>query len=107
MNQPWPPIDPEGWAVQRRYNDADLTDVLARFVTERRNTVAWLRDRVTSDWSTAYEYPQYGPIRAGDLLVAWAAHDALHLRQIAKRLHQLAQRDAEGYSIIYAGEWRA
>ena len=28
-------------------------------------------------------------------------------RELAKRLHQLAQRDAQGFSIIYAGEWRA
>ena len=44
---------------------------------------------------------------AGDLLAAWSAHDALHLRQISKRLYQIAQRDAGSYSVQYAGEWRA
>ena len=24
---PWPPIDPETWAIERRYNDDDLTAV--------------------------------------------------------------------------------
>ena len=42
-----------------------------------------------------------------DLLTSWAAHDALHLRQIAKRLFQLAERDGGEYNSRYAGEWRA
>jgi hypothetical protein len=39
------------------------------------------------------------------LLASWAAHDALHLRQIARRLHGLAARDAGPYGVAYAGEW--
>jgi hypothetical protein len=35
------------------------------------------------------------------------AHDYLHLRQIAKRMYQMAGRDAGEYSTRYAGEWRA
>jgi hypothetical protein len=40
-------------------------------------------------------------------MVSWAAHDMLHLRQIAKRLFQIAQRDGDGFSTDYAGEWKA
>jgi hypothetical protein len=57
------------------------------------------------DWSVAYQHPKVGPIRAGDLLTGWAAHDALHLRQISKRLFQLAERDGAGFTSRYAGEW--
>jgi hypothetical protein len=42
-------------------------------------------------------------MRAGDLLASWAAHDARHLEQIAKRLHGLAARDGTPYSVAYAG----
>jgi hypothetical protein len=105
--QPWPAIDPEGWAIARKYNEGSLPDAAARFADERRISVAWLRGLNDSVWSVAYQHPQFGPIRAGDLLAAWAAHDALHLRQIAKRLYQLAQRDGGEYSTIYAGEWHA
>lgn len=31
----------------------------------------------------------------------------LHLRQISKRMYQMAARDAGDYSVHYAGEWRA
>lgn len=102
----WLPIDPVGWATARRYNEADLAESVARFVRERRGSVAWLRSLPPgTDWSLAYAHPKFGPIRAGDLLGGWAAHDALHLRQIAKRLYELAAVDAPEFKTIYAGEW--
>jgi hypothetical protein len=105
--QPWPNIDPEGWAVTRKYNDDPARDTAARFVIQRKISIAFLRGLDDGVWSTAHNDPKHGPIRAGDLLTAWAAHDALHLRQIAKRMYQLAQRDGDDCSTIYAGEWRA
>ncbi|MHC5113574.1 MAG: DinB family protein [Planctomycetota bacterium] len=104
---PWPPIDPEGWAVERNYRDADLGESVERFTRERRRSIEWLRSLGDADWSTTATHPRLGSMRAGDLLVAWTAHDALHLRQIAKRLYQLARRDGGEYSAEYAGEWSA
>ena len=103
--QPWPAIDPVGWAVERRYNDGELSTALSRFVTLRRESVAWLRGLDDPDWSKTYDHPKFGPFRAGDIFAAWAAHDMLHLRQISKRMYQLAERDAGEYSIRYAGDW--
>jgi hypothetical protein len=103
----WPAIDPEGVAVQRRYNEGDLATAVARFVDERRSSVSWLRALLNPDWSTENRHPQFGAMSAGQLLAAWPAHDALHLRQLAKRFHQLAARDGAPYDTRYAGEWRA
>jgi hypothetical protein len=104
----WPGINPEGWARERRYNEQDAVAVVSRFVREREKSVVWLRSLPTDvDWSLAYQHPRFGPIRAGMLLASWAAHDALHLRQIAKRLHEMAGRDGGEYGTIYAGEWGA
>jgi hypothetical protein len=105
--QPWPPIDPVAWAAERRYNEGDPRRVVERFVSERRDSVAWLRTLKAPDWSNAYSHPRFGPISAGQVLAAWAAHDALHLRQIAKRMFQMAQRDGGEFASDYAGEWRA
>ncbi len=103
-----PAIDPEGWARERRYNERDLNQALGRFSDERRRSIAWLRSLPGStDWSLAYRHPKFGPIHAGDFLASWAAHDALHVRQIAKRLWELAGRDAPAFETSYAGEWRA
>jgi hypothetical protein len=103
----WPANDPEGWAVERRYNEAPLMETAAKFTAERAASVRWLRERVSTDWSLAHSHSQYGSFHAGDLLASWAAHDALHLRQIAMRLYQLTQRDAGKFSIDYAGQWKA
>ncbi len=101
--EPWPPIDPETWAVDRRYNEGDLAGALKRFVSERCRSIKWLRGNANPDWSKAHPHPQLGPLRAGDIFAAWVAHDALHLRQITKRMHQMTQRDAGEYRSDYAG----
>lgn len=101
----WPPIDPEGWARERRYNERDLGESLARFAAARAESIAWLRSLASPDWGRVHEHPRIGRLTAGDLMTSWAAHDALHVRQIAKRLHDLAARDGEGFGVRYAGEW--
>lgn len=107
---PWPPLDFDNIAQRRGYSTRDLAAELARFESQRAANMKWLRSIAASaDFTTAHQHAKLGPIAAGDLLTSWAAHDALHLRQIAKRLHNLAQRDAQkgGFSITYAGEWTA
>lgn len=103
----WPAIDPEGWAVERRYNQQRLTAVVSRFTSLRKESVSWLRSLENPDWSQTHRDARSDPLRAGDLLAAWAAHDWLHLRQISKRMYQMAARDAGDYSIRYAGVWNA
>lgn len=99
---PWTPIDPEGWARERGYAERDLAPVLADFRSERAESLAWLRSLRSVDWSRAHEHPKLGSLRAGDLLAAWAAHDLLHLRQIATTRLALVQVAAEPFTTRYA-----
>ena len=105
----WPPLDLDRVAERRGYNARDAGVELERFEAARRDSVTRLLAILACkpDWSTAHQHPKFGPIKAGDLLVSWAAHDALHLRQIARRLHDLAEADAVslGCSVRYAGNW--
>lgn len=109
-SKPWPLNDPEAWARDGRYNEQDLAAKVAAFVAARAESVRELR-LITSgrpvDWTLAYQHPKVGPVPVGDLLCSWAAHDALHLRQIVKRMYELAGRDAPGFSTDYAGPWGA
>jgi hypothetical protein len=101
----WPGIDPPQWAIDRKYNQADLGQAVDRFVRERLQSIEWLRSLDEVDWTITHTQSKLGSLRAGDILAAWTAHDALHLRQIAKRMHQLAKVHAGEFKIEYAGEW--
>ncbi|MCB9838290.1 MAG: DinB family protein [Phycisphaeraceae bacterium] len=104
-SQAWPGIDPEGAAIERRYNDRALGESLDRFASARAASVAWLRSLERPDWSRTHRHPKIGDLRAGDVLLSWCAHDALHLRQLAKRVYELALQDGAGYRADYAGGW--
>ena len=102
-DKPWPPIDPEGWVTERVYNSRDLAESLEQFEVERMKSVAWLKELSDPDWTRVYKHPRAGPIKAGDLLVSWMAHDYLHLRQIARLKVDYIKRLGEPYSTGYAG----
>ena len=104
----WPAIDPEQAAIDRDYNNGSLQDALADFQRERAASVVWLKDNATEILrriNNTYQHPKWGPFQLGDICAAWVAHDQLHIRQLAKRHFQIVQRDAQGFSIRYAGDW--
>lgn len=104
-DQAWDPIDPDTWAREGNYQERDLSAVVSLFANERAESVRWLRSDENADWSRTHEHPKMGTISAGDLLASWAAHDALHLRQIARRLYEIALHDMPGFSAEYAGSF--
>ena len=106
----WPRIDPEAAAIDRDYRSRSFPGVLDEFLMVRRAKVGWLHTIAEADFGTRAQHPrlnhpEHGAMSAGDLLASWCAHDALHLRQIAKRLHQLTDSKAEGHGVGYAGDW--
>ena len=106
----WPKVDPVAVAVSRGYRDRDLEEVLREFAAVRHGKLEWLRTMVGADFMrkpthSRLHHPSHGAMRAGDLLASWCAHDALHLRQIAKRLYQLTDRRADPFEVGYAGPW--
>ena len=102
--QPLPPIDPPRWAVERRYNERELKESLGRFLSERHKSLQWLRSLQDPNWENAYQLP-HGTIQAGDILVSWAAHDLLHVRQLAKLHWEYLNRESVPFQTQYAGAW--
>jgi len=100
----WPAIDPQGWVNERSYATRDLDESLALFLTERRESVQWLRGLRNPEWASAKNHP-LGALSAGDLLASWTAHDLLHIRQLVRLHLQYVQQRARPYSTDYAGEW--
>ena len=100
----YPPIDPEAWVADRRYNERDLAEMLDRFAAERARSLAWLKGLSTPDWDTEYTN-EFGSLKAGDMLVAWAAHDNLHMRQLVELRRARIVGLAAPYDVEYAGQW--
>ena len=102
--EPWPPIDPAGWVTARQYNDREFAEALGGFVSERARSLTWLKSLSTPDWEAEYA-AAFGPIKAGDMLASWVAHDHLHTRQLVELKRARIVSIARPYGVRYAGEW--
>ena len=99
----WAPIAPQAWVKQRRYNQRDLAESITAFRSERASSLKWLRALPQrTPWRRKYAH---GDLTAGDLLVAWTAHDVLHLRQLTELRYALIARVGKPFSQAYAGDW--
>lgn len=103
--RPWPPVDPEAWCKERRYNDRALDESVKQFEAERALSLRWLSGVRNIDWDRCYEHPTIGPLRAGDIALSWMVHDHLHLRQLGGLNVQFQLQRVPLYSAGYAGDW--
>ena len=99
----WPAFDPEGTVAARDWNSHAGRELVAKFADERAASVTWLRSLRDPDWDRARIHPRIGPIRAGDLLASWTAHDVRHLGQISRNLYGSVVAVTAPYSVAYAG----
>lgn len=101
---PWPPIDPQGWVTARKYNERDLAESLENFLSERQVSIEWLTSLEDPDFSSLVE-SRFGRMTAGDMFAAWVSHDLLHLRQLTELHYAYRQMALAPYVPDYAGEW--
>jgi hypothetical protein len=104
-DEPWPPIHPSSWAMERRYNDRDLEESLENFLAERRTSLDWLRGLNNPDWSNQSTHPAGYIFSAGDMLSSWLAHDFLHIRQLNELHYRFHAEWVAPFQVIYAGDW--
>ena len=102
--EPMPAINPVALVTERKYIEQDYDKVLAAFIQERKNSVAWLSSLVNPDWNSAYDHPKMGPLKAQLFLVNWLEHDYLHMRQLLTVKH-LWLKESTGVNLDYAGNW--
>lgn len=101
----WPPIDPEGWARTRGYNERDPAVALEDLLSERDRSIRWLKDLEAPDWTASHEHPKIGFLTAGDLLTSWVAHDLIHIRQMTRLHRRYLVNVVSEHSPDYAGRW--
>lgn len=102
--EPWPPIHPGAWVIERAYNERDFAQMLDQWRAERARSLAWLEALAAPDWEREVTWP-FGSLRPGDMLAAWVAHDNLHQRQLVELRRMRLAKLAEPYDVGYAGDW--
>ncbi|MBU1877773.1 MAG: DinB family protein, partial [Chloroflexi bacterium] len=103
-DQPWPPIDPGGWVVERHYNQRDPKESLDSFLRARQESLGWLKSLSSPNWEAVYEAP-FGQITAGDMFASWVGHDLLHMRQLVELHWAYTGVLVDPYATNYAGSW--
>lgn len=103
LKQP-PAIDPTGWVESRKYAQQVFAERLEVFLTERRQSIKWLRSLENPMWKNTYQHPEAGLMTAYSLLANWLAHDYHHIRQINRRSYEFLKKKSS-VSLVYAGEW--
>ena len=96
-------IDPERWAVERRYRDADGPQALAEFVERRAATLDFLASLKAERLQASVSSPRIGALSGLDLVAAWVTHDRLHLAQLAATLARIGARRWSPLRADYAG----
>lgn len=101
--RPWPAIDPEGAVPAHDHQSQPPHRLAGLFRRRRRRSLRWLRRLRDPAWDRAYEHPQLGTLRAGDLLVAWIDHDLHHHGQLLRLAHGWWEQQAAPYDGGYSG----
>src|SRR3989304_3960847 len=54
QNEEWPGIDPQGWVIERKYNEQSFIEMQEKFLAERAKSLEWLRGLSEANWDTTY-----------------------------------------------------
>ena len=104
QNEEWHRIDPQGWVIERKYNEKDFKEMQKKFFVERTRSLEWLQGLSGANWETSHT-SQFGTMKAGDMFTSWVAHDNLHVRQLVELRRLKIENMTKPYRIEYAGDW--
>lgn len=104
----WPNNSPMEWVTSRNYNGRDPIESLHLFERERAESVEWLEKTDEPDYDTKYAGSNAppAPLRIGDIMSSWIAHDYFHLRQSTNLKWEYLMRPENRYTCWYAGEYQ-
>jgi hypothetical protein len=83
------PIDPERWAVERHYHEANLPDVLEALRARRQASLDLLASVSPKALEGSRLHKRLGSLSGLDILAAWVTHDRIHLAQLAGTLARI------------------
>jgi hypothetical protein len=103
----WPSFNPGDWVTNRSYNTRDIDNSVSYLVTERQKSLDWLRGLDDPDWNVKHAGSNRfeKPMKVGDILVAWIAHDFFHIRQLINLKWEYLMETCKPFSSRYAGPY--
>jgi hypothetical protein len=104
QDKDWHQIDPQGWVIERKYNEQDFIEAQKKFFAERTRSLEWLQRLSGANWETSHT-SQFGTMSAGDMFASWVAHDNLHIRQLVELRRLKIENMTRPCNIEYAGDW--
>jgi hypothetical protein len=104
QHEEWHRIDPQGWVIERKYNEQDFNEIPKKFFAERTRSLEWLQGLSGAIWETSHT-SQFGTMKAGDMFASWVAHDNLHIRQLVELRRLRIENMTKPYNLEYAGDW--
>jgi len=81
-----PAYDHDALAIERKYNEQDLQQVLAELAQSRAEFVTFFQQLTDEDWLRAGIHPEQGHFTLLDALLQVGSHDVNHLEQITRIL---------------------
>ena len=104
--RPFPPFDRE---AHMRQAPQPIDESLLTFASLRADSLAWLRDAFGGADDARLDlvgrHPDFGAVRAKELIAAWVAHDLSHIAQIVRTMAERYRTDI-GPWIAYLGIYR-
>jgi len=97
------PIDPQKWAIDRKYGEASPADALAALRQRRAESLAFLAGVEPGRLVRIVDQPRLGPMSGLDLLAAWVTHDRLHVAQLVSTLARVGADRWTPLRTEYAG----
>ncbi|MCF8266163.1 MAG: hypothetical protein K9I99_16810, partial [Melioribacteraceae bacterium] len=89
---------------KRNYFEQDFDIKLNEFLTEREDSIQWLKSLKNPDLAQFYNHPKFGKMSGKLFLSNWLAHDYLHIRQITG-VKFFYLKHISGETLDYAGNW--
>lgn len=87
-NPALPGYDHEAMVIERRYNQQDVTAIMADFKEKRAVFADFFRALEPEEWGRAGIHPERGPFTLTNAVMQAGLHDVEHLEQITRVLSQ-------------------
>jgi len=82
-------VDNDAWATERKYNQQDVVEALAGFISARLESLVLLEALTNEQWLRKARHAIFGPSTLYDIVQFIVQHDILHARQTRDTAGQL------------------